>query len=108
MLARAADWLKPGGTLVYSVCSLEPEEGEQVVQPFLAARPDYALDPIAPDELPSAMRPNVGILRILPGTLEDTGGHDGVFIARMRRNNGGVVIPPPCHRPSTGIKLLEQ
>src|SRR3546814_365692 len=52
MLARAADWLKPGGTLVYSVCSLEPEEGEQVVQPFLAARPDYALDPIAPDELP--------------------------------------------------------
>ncbi|HEY9554974.1 RsmB/NOP family class I SAM-dependent RNA methyltransferase, partial [Allosphingosinicella sp.] len=89
MLARAADWLKPGGTLVYSVCSLEPEEGEQVVQPFLAARPDYALDPIAPDELPSAMRPNDGILRILPGTFEDQGGADGFFIARMRRNNGG-------------------
>ena len=31
MLARAAGWLKPGGTLVYAVCSLEPEEGEQVV-----------------------------------------------------------------------------
>src|SRR3546814_9824600 len=58
-------------------------------QPFLAARPDYALDPIAPDELPSAMRPNDGILRILPGTFEDQGGADGFFIARMRRNNGG-------------------
>jgi 16S rRNA (cytosine967-C5)-methyltransferase len=36
MLARAADWLKPGGTFVYSVCSLEPEEGEQVADWFLA------------------------------------------------------------------------
>jgi 16S rRNA (cytosine967-C5)-methyltransferase len=89
MLARAADWLKPGGTLVYSVCSLEPEEGEQVVQAFLAARADYALDPVVPDELPSAMRPNDGILRILPGTFEDQGGADGFFIARFKRNNGG-------------------
>src|SRR3546814_3325884 len=56
MLARAADWLKPGGTLVYSVCSLEPEEGEQVVQPFLAARPDYALDPIRSEEHTSELQ----------------------------------------------------
>ena len=35
MLARAAGWLKPGGSLVYAVCSLEPEEGEQVVEAFL-------------------------------------------------------------------------
>ena len=39
LLDRAAPWLKPGGTLVYSVCSLEPEEGEQVVDAFLAANP---------------------------------------------------------------------
>ena len=85
MLARAADWLKPGGTLVYSVCSLESEEGEKVIEAFLAARPDYRLDPVSPEELPSGMRPNDGILRILPGTFEAEGGADGFFIARLRR-----------------------
>lgn len=89
MLARAADWLKPGGSLVYSVCSLEPEEGEKVVAHFLAARPDYALDPIRFDELPEGLRPNDGILRILPGAFEEEGGADGFFVARFRRNNGG-------------------
>ena len=44
MLARAAGWLKPGGTLVYSVCSLERQEGEQVAADFLAGHGDYALE----------------------------------------------------------------
>lgn len=85
MLDRAADWLKPGGTLVYSVCSLEPEEGERLVEAFLAARPDYRLDPVGLDETPPEMRPNNGILRILPGTFAEAGGADGFFIARFRR-----------------------
>ncbi len=85
MLARAADWLKPGGTLVYSVCSLEPEEGEQVARAFLADRPDYILDPIEPEELTSDLRPNDGVLRILPGAFEAQGGADGFFVARFKR-----------------------
>ncbi len=85
MLARAAGWLRPGGTLVYSVCSLEPEEGEQVVAAFLAKRRDCVLDPIEPPELPAAMQPNNGMLRILPGTFAESGGADGFFIARFRR-----------------------
>jgi 16S rRNA (cytosine967-C5)-methyltransferase len=89
MLARAADWLKPGGTLVYSVCSLEPEEGESVAAAFLAARPDYALDPVAPEELGSSIPLAEGRVRILPGLLEEAGGADGFFIARFRRINGG-------------------
>ena len=74
MLTRAADWLKPGGSLVYAVCSLEPEEGEQVAETFLNARGDYRL----------AERQ-----RILPGAYEAEGGADSFFIARFVRNNRG-------------------
>ncbi len=85
MLDRTAGWLRPGGKLVYSVCSLEPEEGEQVVAAFLAKRRDCVLDAIEPLELPAAMQPNNGMLRILPGTFAESGGADGFFIARFRR-----------------------
>jgi len=86
LLARAADWVKPGGTLVFSTCSLEPEEGEQQLEAFLKARSDYAILPVKPEELPNGVMPrDDGSLRLLPGTLADAGGLDGFFIARMRR-----------------------
>jgi len=86
LLARAADWVKPGGTLVFSTCSLEPEEGEQQLEAFLKARSDYAILPVKPEELPDGVMPrDDGSLRLLPGTLADAGGLDGFFIARMRR-----------------------
>jgi 16S rRNA (cytosine967-C5)-methyltransferase len=89
MLARAADWLKPGGILVYSVCSLEPEEGEQVVERFLAARSDYVLDPVRPGELAPKIPLPSGHVRVLPGVFEAEGGADGFFVARFRRLSGG-------------------
>jgi 16S rRNA (cytosine967-C5)-methyltransferase len=89
MLARAADWLKPGGILVYSVCSLEPEEGEQAADRFLSARSDYALDPVRPDELAPQIPIRNGRVRVLPGTFEAKGGADGFFVARFRRLSGG-------------------
>jgi 16S rRNA (cytosine967-C5)-methyltransferase len=90
MLARAADWLKPGGTLVYSVCSLEPEEGEAVVEDFLCRRSDFRILPIGGQEIPSAFAPDeAGRLRILPGAFADEGGADGFFITRMTRESGG-------------------
>ncbi len=46
MLRHALDILKPGGTLVYSVCSLQPEEGEQQIQQLLNERKDVTLMPI--------------------------------------------------------------
>jgi 16S rRNA (cytosine967-C5)-methyltransferase len=86
MLARAADWLKPGGTLVYSVCSLEPEEGEAVVEALLQARADVRLVPVAAGELPEAIPVKDGQVRILPGLFEPEGGADGFFIARFTRS----------------------
>ena len=84
LLARAAQWLNPGGALVYSVCSLEPEEGEAIVAAFLSANPDYRLDP--PTGLPDFVTPDAsGQVRILPGLLEAEGGLDGFFAARLVR-----------------------
>ena len=70
MLARVAGWLKPGGRLVYSVCSLERQEGEQVVAAFLDRRDDYAI---------------LEEQRLLPGLYEAEGGADGFFIALLTR-----------------------
>jgi 16S rRNA (cytosine967-C5)-methyltransferase len=70
MLARAASWLKPGGTLVYAVCSLEPEEGEQVAEDFLSRHGDYR---------------RAEQRRILPGAYEAEGGADSFYIARFIR-----------------------
>lgn len=86
MLARAASLVKPGGTLVYSVCSLEPEEGERVSEAFLASHGAFALDPVTPGELPDGMAADAeGRVRILPGMLAEQGGADGFFVARFRR-----------------------
>ncbi|HEY0112274.1 MAG TPA: transcription antitermination factor NusB [Allosphingosinicella sp.] len=85
MLARVAGWLKPGGTLVYSVCSLEPEEGEAVAEAFLAARTDYEPAHITAGELPPEIPLNGNRIRLLPGVYEKEGGADGFFIARFRR-----------------------
>jgi 16S rRNA (cytosine967-C5)-methyltransferase len=85
MLERAAGWLKPGGILVYSVCSLEPEEGEAVVEAFLEGRRDYEAAHIVAGELPPEIPVEGNRLRILPGLFEQAGGADGFFIARFRR-----------------------
>ncbi|MEA3064505.1 MAG: rRNA (cytosine967-C5)-methyltransferase, partial [Sphingomonadales bacterium] len=85
MLARAAGWLKPGGTLVYSVCSLEPEEGEAIADAFLAERRDFEAAQIEAGELPAAIPIEGNRVRTLPGLFAEAGGTDGFFIARFRR-----------------------
>jgi 16S rRNA (cytosine967-C5)-methyltransferase len=86
LLERASRWLKPGGGLVYAVCSLEPQEGEHVISDFIAGHPDLAIDPPKPGELPAFVTPSSeGWVRILPGLLEDRGGLDGFFMARLVR-----------------------
>ncbi len=87
LLARAADWVKPGGRLVYATCSLEPAEGEAQLTRFLAGRSDYAIEPATAGELPVGVEPHrEGYVRTLPGMLADKGGMDGFFIVRLRRS----------------------
>jgi len=86
LLARAAEWLKPGGVLVYAVCSLEPQEGEELVAAFLQADPRFSIEPGKASELPEFVTPSQqGWVRILPGLLEEQGGLDGFFMARLVR-----------------------
>ncbi len=80
LIERAAAWLKPGGTLVYAVCSLEREEGEGQIPGLALAR-----DPIHAEKLPAGLEPDSqGSLRTHPGLLADRGGLDGFFVARFR------------------------
>ncbi len=79
LLARAAGWLKPGGLLVYAVCSLEPEEGENIIVP-----PTLEADPINPLGLAEGLSPHENRLRTLPSLWRGAGGADGFFMARYR------------------------
>jgi len=84
LLLHAADWVRPGGSLVYAVCSLEPEEGERQIDAFLAERPDYRIEPAV--QIVDGVTPDKkGRLRILPGMIEDKGGLDGFFAVHLVR-----------------------
>lgn len=85
LLAAAAGMLRPGGRLVYAVCSLQPEEGPQRAE--AAIRFGLQPDPFTPDELsalPEARTPE-GWLRTHPGLWAERGGMDGFFVARFVR-----------------------
>jgi 16S rRNA (cytosine967-C5)-methyltransferase len=85
ILESGAAMLEPGGTLVFAVCSLEREEGEEQIAAFLAAHPDFTRAPITADELfghDEWITPD-GDLRTLPFMLP--GGMDGFYAARLKR-----------------------
>ncbi len=92
LLDRAAALLKPGGTLIYCTCSLEPEEGEQAVTALLERNADLRRRPILAEEvggLADVLTPD-GDLRTLPCHLPDPdprmAGLDGFYAARIVRN----------------------
>lgn len=92
LLDHAATLLKPGGTLVYCVCSLEVEEGEQAIASLLERTGALRRDPIAASEvggLPDLVTRD-GELRTLPSHWPDAdsalAGLDGFYAARLRQN----------------------
>lgn len=83
MLQHCSHFVKPGGMLLYTVCSLEPQEGEAVVAAFLAANPLWQRQPVLPGEMPPAWISGAGDLRTLPCYLGELGGMDGFYAARL-------------------------
>jgi 16S rRNA (cytosine967-C5)-methyltransferase len=87
LLNAAAEMVRPGGHLVYVVCSLQPEEGSRVVNKFLLNNDAFSRDPIRDDEerIPSEFRAESGDLRTLPSHWSALGGLDGFYAARLIR-----------------------
>jgi 16S rRNA (cytosine967-C5)-methyltransferase len=87
ILEAGATMVEPGGFLVFAVCSLEREEGEEQIAAFLSAHPEFARAPITAEELfgHSEWITSDGDLRTLPCHLGDKGGMDGFYAARLKR-----------------------
>jgi 16S rRNA (cytosine967-C5)-methyltransferase len=78
LLESLAAQVRPGGILVYATCSLEPEENEEVVAPFLDSHPEFRLD-----ELPEWAAPLADGAFVRLDPVRHPG--DGFFAARLRR-----------------------
>ncbi|WP_166300351.1 RsmB/NOP family class I SAM-dependent RNA methyltransferase [Bradyrhizobium sp. 2S1] len=89
LLQKATTLLKPGGTLVYCTCSLEPEEGEQAIAALLASESGLRRAPVEKDEVAGLddIITADGDLRTLPCHLPNAdprlGGLDGFYAARL-------------------------
>ena len=81
ILFNQARYVRPGGVLLYSTCTLVREENEGMVNTFLQQHPDFYLEKLTlPDIFPVD---NTGMLALVPGQYDT----DGFFIARLRRKS---------------------
>jgi 16S rRNA (cytosine967-C5)-methyltransferase len=84
LLRKAADCVKPGGLLAYSVCTVTPEENESVVADLLAARPEFRRIP--PEGIPPELIDAEGFLRTFPHR-HGTDGFFGALFSRTARES---------------------
>ncbi len=80
LLKKSAKLLKVGGVIVYSTCSLEPEENNNTIEIFLKAHPNFSLEK-ASDFVPKEYTTKEGYMQILPHTH----GLEGLFVARIKK-----------------------
>lgn len=87
LLESASGRIKPNGRLVYCVCTPLPREGVEVVQNFLAKKPDWQISPITPEEagIFASGLTQRGDLVTFPPLLAERGGCDAFYIARLEK-----------------------
>ena len=87
LLQSAAAMVAPGGILVYSVCSLQPEEGVRQIEALLAGTVEFVRAPVTAGKfgVPADALTAAGDVQTLPCHLAEQGGMDGFFVARLRR-----------------------
>jgi len=86
LLDAAAEMTAVGGTLIYAVCSIEPEEGIEQAEAFLARRADFVRHPLAADEVFDSLFVTAkGDLATMPFHWADKGGMDGFYAVRLKR-----------------------
>ena len=79
ILENQAKYVRPGGVLLYSTCTVLPRENQEVVNAFLADHPKFCTEPL---DLPEVFpRNDTGMLTLIPGEYDT----DGFFICRLRR-----------------------
>ena len=83
LIDHALSVLKPGGRLIYAVCSLHPAEGERQLAAALTRHPGLTVEP--PTDLPADWTTADGAIRTRPDHWPDLGGLDGFFIVRLRK-----------------------
>jgi 16S rRNA (cytosine967-C5)-methyltransferase len=88
LLEAALEMVKPGGRVVFCTCSLQPEEGPELIEKILEAHSSFRLDAVKPEEIGGLEELIVGegTIRCLPCHLSELGGMDGFFIARLIRD----------------------
>lgn len=89
LLDSASKMLKSGGILIYSVCSLEKEEGENQIVDFIKKNSKFIIDPIKESEIDITKKAitKEGFIKTLPFFNSEEGGMDGFFIARLIKIN---------------------
>lgn len=93
ILSHAADLTAPGGRLVYCVCSLQPEEGEAIIEAFLKERSDFEIAPAEAGALglPAGAIRSDGTVRTLPSFWPERAGMDGFYAAALNKARSGGV-----------------
>lgn len=83
LLEQAAHLVKPGGVVVYSTCTIEPDENEDIIAAFRARHPDFRVErpPVTPS-FPSGLMDAEGVIRTLPSVH----GIDGSFAVRLKKD----------------------
>ncbi len=102
LIAAAAELVAPGGRLVYSTCTFDPRENEEVVSWLLERRPDFSLQPLDLPGTQDAARFGLpGAARVWPHVAQG----DGHFVARLARGTGDA---PASRRPGTRARAGER